>query len=63
MTRLVTYKDGRLRTRRIAVLLFILMMGCAVILFELKKPMSQAIVSVKHVFEPKVRPDQKDEIK
>ena len=63
MTKLVTYKDGRLRTRRIAVLLFILMMGCAVILFELKKPMSQAIVSVKHVFEPKVRPDHKDEIK
>jgi len=32
------------------------MMGCAAILFELKKPMSQALVSVKHVFEPKARP-------
>ena len=63
MTRLVTYKDGRLRTRRIAVSLFILMMGCVAILFELKKPMSQALVTVKHVFEPKVLPAPKNESK
>jgi len=63
MTRLFTDKNGRLRTRRVAVLLFIIMMVFAAILFELKRPMSQALVSVEHVFEPKARPAPKKESK
>jgi len=54
MPRLLTEKNGRLRTGLVAILLFSILIASAVFLFELKKPMESAMVAVKHVFEPQI---------
>jgi len=54
MPRLLTEKNGRLRTGLVAILLFAILIASAVFLFKLKKPMESAMVAVKHVFEPQI---------
>ena len=54
MPRLLTEKNGRLRTGLVAILLFSILIASAGFLFELKKPMESAMVAVKHVFEPQI---------
>ncbi len=49
--RLLTYEDGRLKTGRVALLVFIMIMvGCA-LAYKLSKPVDQVMIAVKHVFE------------
>ncbi len=51
MKPLLTYDDGRLKTGRVALLVFlIIMVGCT-IAYKLSKPVDQVMVAVKHVFE------------
>ena len=59
MARLLTYKDGRLRTGRVAMLLFFLMVTGAALLFEFRQSMDDVLVSVKHVFKPKIQQAKK----
>lgn len=59
MARLLTKKNGRLRTGRVALLLFTILIACAAMLFEFRQPMDSALVAVKHVFEPQVEEAEK----
>ena len=53
MARLLTYKDGRLRTGRVAAGVFILFLFSLGFLFKISRPVDQAMVVVRHMFEPK----------
>ncbi len=50
--KLLTNKDGSLKTGRVAGLVFVALLGLASLSFEASKPMDKALVAVKHVFEP-----------
>lgn len=52
MARLLTHADGRLRTGRVTLLIFMGLLVAMGVLFKLNKSMDQAVVAVKHVFEP-----------
>ena len=52
----MTYKDGRLRTGRVAVAVFFVLLMVLAIIFQLRRPMDHALVAVKHVFEPQIEP-------
>jgi len=51
MKNLISYKDGRLKTGRVAVLVFIGLLVCFAMLFKARKPVDQVLVRVSHVFE------------
>jgi len=53
MGNLLTYKEGRLRTGRVAFLAFILLLVCLGGLFKVSRRMDKALVAVRHVFEPR----------
>jgi len=52
MARLLTDADGRLRTGRVTLLVFIGLLGAMSILFKLNRSVDHAVLAVKHVFEP-----------
>ena len=51
MKPLLTYDDGRLKTGRVALLVFIMILVGCTIAYKLSKPVDQVMVAVKHVFE------------
>ncbi len=52
MARFFSHKDGRLRTGRVAFLVFVGFMVCLGAVFQMSKPINETVVRVKHVFEP-----------
>lgn len=50
---LFTYKDGRLKTGRVATIFFVLLLACIGLFFKISRPVDHVLVSVKHLFEPK----------
>ena len=52
MTRLFTDKDGRLKTGRVAILIFAGLLIALGMLFKLNSSVDHALLAVKHVFEP-----------
>ena len=56
MRRLLTHSDGRLKTGRVAVMVFFLLIGSMAVLFKLSRPVDHVLVAVKHVFEPEKKP-------
>ena len=62
MKRFLAHKDGRLRTGRVAILVFVGIMGCMGAIFQLSKPINETAVRVKHVFESQEEvPEKKEE--
>ena len=51
MKNLFSHKDGRLKTGRLAILVFIGLLICSGLLFKAKKPVDQVLVKVSHVFD------------
>ena len=51
MKRLLTHDDGRLKTGRVALMIFILIMAGCTIAYKLSKPVDKVMVAVRHVFE------------
>ncbi len=61
MRGLLTHSDGRLKTGRLAVIIFFLLFGSMAVLFKLSRPVDNVLVTVRHVFEPEKKPaDNKD---
>jgi hypothetical protein len=56
MRRLLTHSDGRLKTGRVAVMIFFLLIGSLAVLFKLSRPVDQVLLVVRHVFEPEKKP-------
>lgn len=56
MRRLLTHSDGRLKTGRVAVMVFFLLIGSLAVLFKLSRPVDHVLVAVRHVFEPEKKP-------
>ena len=54
MARLFTNKDGRLKTGRVATLVFTGLLVALGVLFKLNSSVDHALLAVKHVFEPEV---------
>ena len=52
MTGLFTKKDGRLKTGRVAIMAFAVLLLTLGILFKINHSVDQALMAVKHVFEP-----------
>jgi len=52
MAGLLTYKNGRLKTRRVAILVFVALLVMFAMAFKVNKSVDRALVAVKHVFEP-----------
>jgi hypothetical protein len=52
MSRLLTHTDGRLRTGRVTFLVFVGLLIAMGILFKVNSSVDQAVLAVKHVFEP-----------
>jgi len=48
----LTHADGRLRTGRVSLLIFIGLLGAMCLLFKANRSMDHAILAVKHLFEP-----------
>lgn len=51
-----TTASGRLRTGRIALIVFLGILLAAALVFKAAKPIDQAVIAVKHVFEPQEKP-------
>lgn len=52
MSGLLTYKNGRLKTGRVAILVFVALLVMFAMAFKINKSVDRALVAVKHVFEP-----------
>ena len=52
MARLLTHKDGRLKTGRVAILVFFALVMALGMAFKANKSVDHALLAVKHVFEP-----------
>jgi hypothetical protein len=51
MKSLFSYKNGHLKTGRVAILVFIMLLICLGLLFKARKPVDQVLVKVSHVFD------------
>lgn len=62
MKSLFSYKNGHLKTGRVAILVFILLLICLGLLFKARNPVDQMLVKVSHVFdaENQIEPPPKD---
>jgi hypothetical protein len=57
MRKLLTHSDGSLKTGRVAVMVFFLLIGSLAVLLKLSRPVDHALVAVRHVFEPEKMPE------
>jgi hypothetical protein len=60
MARLFTHGDGRLKTGRVAVLVFAGLLTACAMLFKVNSSVDHALVAVKHVFEPEKVPPARE---
>ena len=61
MSGILTYRDGRIRTGRVASLIFVLMFFACALFFKISPPVDKAVVVVEHLFKP-AKPLVKKEI-
>ena len=53
MGKLLTTKEGNLKTGRVAFAVFVLVLVCLGALFKLNRPVDRALMAVRHIFEPR----------
>ena len=56
MRKLLTHSDGSLKTGRVTVMVFFLLIGSLAVLLKLSRPVDHVLVAVRHVFEPEKKP-------